>query len=138
MDAVLKRLQEICLAWPETSETTTFGHPTFRAGKKTFAVLDHYHGEPCIAFKAEPRRVHELLEDPHFYLAPYGAAHGWMCLRVAARMSWKQVRALLLGSYRLVALRRMLVELDGARRRSRATTSSTSPRATTQRAARTK
>src|SRR5579884_1620137 len=38
---ILFKLREICLALPGASETVTFGHPTFQAGKmKTFAVLE--------------------------------------------------------------------------------------------------
>ncbi len=37
---ILDKLREICLALPKTSETTTFGHPTFQVGTKTFTVLE--------------------------------------------------------------------------------------------------
>jgi hypothetical protein len=41
---ILEKLREICLALPKTSETTTFGHPTFQVGTKTFTVLETYKG----------------------------------------------------------------------------------------------
>ena len=41
---ILAKLREICLALPKTSETTTFGHPTFQVGTKTFTVLETYKG----------------------------------------------------------------------------------------------
>ena len=37
---ILTKLREICLALPKTSETVTFGHPTFQVGTKTFTVLE--------------------------------------------------------------------------------------------------
>ena len=35
--AILKRLRQIYLSWPEVSEDVQFGSPVWRAGKKTFA-----------------------------------------------------------------------------------------------------
>jgi len=37
---VLMKLREICGVLPEVVETVKWGHPTFEAGKKIFAVLD--------------------------------------------------------------------------------------------------
>ena len=39
---------------------------------------------------------------------------GWLSLRVAGRVDWDEVRALVHGSYRIVALKSMLAVLDGA------------------------
>jgi hypothetical protein len=52
--ALLSRLRKICLALPEVRETVKWGHPTFEAGKKMFAVLDQYDGRPCLALRAAP------------------------------------------------------------------------------------
>src|SRR5437762_1184562 len=51
---ILERLRRISLALPEAIETTSFGHPTFKAKDKTFAVLETYRGELSICFKMEP------------------------------------------------------------------------------------
>ena len=37
--AILKRLRQMYLSWPEVSEDVQFGSPVWRAGKKTFAWL---------------------------------------------------------------------------------------------------
>ena len=37
-----KKLRGLCLSLPETSEVGSWGHPNFRAGKKTFAVFETY------------------------------------------------------------------------------------------------
>jgi hypothetical protein len=50
-DKILAKLREICLALPGVQEVKTWGHPTFQAGKKSFAVLDEYHGQLCICLK---------------------------------------------------------------------------------------
>ena len=43
---LLARIRKICLRFPEVRETVKWGPPTFEAGKKMFAVLDHYDGRP--------------------------------------------------------------------------------------------
>ncbi len=116
MDAeakALKQLRRICLQWPETLETTTFGHPTFRAGKKTLAVLETYRDELSIAFPAGAMQP-VLLQDPRFYRTPYVGHRGWVSLRVSGITQWDEVEALLLQSYRAVAQKRMLKALNTA------------------------
>ena len=111
-DPVLKRLRAICLGLPEAVECVTFGHPTFRAGKKTFAVYEEYKGQLCIAFKVDPRHKDIFLSDPRFFRTPYVGKHGWVSLKFSGRMNWTEVRHLMIESYRLVASRRMLSCLD--------------------------
>jgi hypothetical protein len=53
---ILAKLREICLALPGAEETITFGHPTFRATGKAFAVLEEYKGELSIDFRVERSR----------------------------------------------------------------------------------
>jgi len=51
-EATLARLRSLCLSLPETSETASWGHPNFKAGKKTFVEmgLDRaYAGSPSRA-----------------------------------------------------------------------------------------
>ncbi len=111
---LLSRLGEICLRLPEVRETTKWGHPTFEAGKKMFAVLDHYNGRPCLAFRAAPEQLPAYLTDKRFFEAPYAARHGWLCLRADAPLDWREVEELVRGSYRQVALKRMLAVLEGS------------------------
>jgi predicted DNA-binding protein (MmcQ/YjbR family) len=113
--ALLRRLRAFCLALPEASETDAWGHPNWRAGKKTFAVLETYRGELVITFKAQPQEQQLLADDPRFFIAPYVGKHGWLCMRVGERVDWKLTRELLLRSYRLVALKRMVQALDAKR-----------------------
>lgn len=111
----MKRLRAICLALPEVIETTTFGHPTFQAGKKrTFVVLDDHErdGVLCIVFKAAPAEQKELVRDPRFSPSKFGAKHGWTSMAVDAALDWKHVEELVTQSYRRLALKRMLAALD--------------------------
>ena len=38
-DPYLAQLRDVCLAFPESCEVEAWGRPTFRAGRKLFAVL---------------------------------------------------------------------------------------------------
>jgi predicted DNA-binding protein (MmcQ/YjbR family) len=101
---VLTRLRRFLRTLPGVTETVTFGHPTWRAGKKTFAVYEQYRGEWAIAFKASRARQKELVLDPRFYVTPYVGRQGWTSLRVPdARVRWTEARGLLLEAWHLVA-----------------------------------
>lgn len=112
MAKVLERLRRIALALPEASETVSFGHPTFRAGKKTFAVFENYRGEDTICFKATREDQALLVLDPRFFVAPYVGQHGWTSMRVGSGIDWGEAKELVHESYRLVATRKMLSRLD--------------------------
>ena len=77
-----------------------------------FAVLDQYDGRPCLAFRAASERQDEYLADERFFAAPYAARFGWVCLRADTSLDWREVAELVRGSYRQVALKRMLAALD--------------------------
>ena len=112
MKTLLDTLREICLALPEVRETVKWGHPTFEAGKKMFAVLDEYDGRPCIAFRAPSEKRDALLFDDLFFAAPYSAKHGWLCLFADGKIDREQLQSLLRDSYCSVALKRMLAALE--------------------------
>jgi predicted DNA-binding protein (MmcQ/YjbR family) len=101
----------MCLAFPETREVFSWGHPNFRAGKKMFATFETFGGRPSIAFRLEPVDVDLLLRRKEFFATPYGRGQ-WVSLRADGRIDWRLVQRLLEQSYRLVALKRMLVALD--------------------------
>lgn len=114
-EQVLARLRALCLRLPEARETATFGHPTFKAGTKTFAVFEQYRSEGCICFKATHEDQLLLTMDPRFFVTPYVGKHGWTSLKVRGPLDWKEVEKLLLAGYRLVALKRMLRALERSR-----------------------
>jgi len=99
---ILVKLREICLALPKTSETTTFGHPTFQVGTKTFTVLETYKGELSICVKVGKSMQPVFLEDSRFYRTPYVGQHGWVSLRARTKLNWKEIGELIRGSYELV------------------------------------
>lgn len=111
-----RQLQTICSGLPECIETTTFGHPTFQAGKKrTFVVLDD-HEQPamlCLVFKVGRTEQAELVDGVQFFASQFGAKHGWTAMRVDARTDWRRAKELVIASYRRIALKRTIAVLDG-------------------------
>lgn len=97
------RLRKICLTWPETTETVTFGHPTFRVDGKTFCVFEEYKGEPSIVVKVGKAMQDVFLQDERFYRTPYVGKHGWVSLKTSGRLNWREIKELIAGSYHLVA-----------------------------------
>ena len=113
-DRYLADLRRVCLALPESCEVEAWGRPTFRAGKKIVAQFDgadiHDH---ALTFKPEPDERPALLEDARFYVPPYWGPSGWLALDLdAAPVDWGEVAELVEGSYRQVALKRMVKALD--------------------------
>lgn len=114
-DPYLADLRAVCLALPEAAEVEAWGRPTFRAGKKMFAVFEGSDDHPyAVAFKPEPDERDALVQDRRVYVPKYHGPYGWLALDLtAAPVEWDEVAELMEGSYRQVALRRMLRALDG-------------------------
>ena len=110
---LLEPLREICLALPEAAETTNFGNPWFRAGKRPFAIFGVRDGAPGVSFRADPFARELLLDDERYFPTPYMHHHGWLTLRLDESIDWDEVEDLVLDSYRMQALKRMLRALDG-------------------------
>jgi|SRR5215472_9500562 predicted DNA-binding protein (MmcQ/YjbR family) len=103
---ILTKLREICLVLPKTSETVTFGHPTFQVGTKTFTVLETYKGELSICVKVGKKMQPIFLQDSRFYRTPYVGQHGWVSLRAKTKLNWKEIAELVQGSYVLVSAKK--------------------------------
>jgi predicted DNA-binding protein (MmcQ/YjbR family) len=112
-NTALKKLRAICLGLPEANEVQTWGHPTFRAGKKSFAVLETFAGVLCLALNIGLDRRDELLLDSRFCETPYCGHRGWVSLKLNSETDWDDVRGLLLEGYRFVAVKRMVRALKG-------------------------
>ena len=110
----LERLRLVCLGWPETKEVKAWGHPNFKAGKQTFAVLETYKGMLSLAVKVNPSRKSKLSHDSRFYETPYIGKKGWLSLKIdeTTMKTWDEIEQLLLESYKNVAHKRMLSVLE--------------------------
>ena len=105
------RLRALALALPETTESASWGHPNFRAGRKTFAAFELVKGRPSIAFRLERADRDRLLRRKRFFVTPYGRGL-WVSMWADATIDWTVVADLLQRSYRVVALKRMIAALD--------------------------
>jgi predicted DNA-binding protein (MmcQ/YjbR family) len=108
---VFKRARRLCLALPETTERTAWGHPNFRAGKKVFCAFEIIKGRPSIAFKLSASQARKTLRPTAFFATPYGRSQ-WVSVWVDGDVDWDAIAALVEYSYRNVALARMLSALD--------------------------
>ena len=109
--SVLKTFRTLCLRLPESHEETQFGHPVWRAGKKSFALARHDGERLTLCFWVGVERQGLLAADPRYQIPPYFGHNGWIALDVSADCDWSEIEALTLQSYRHFALKRMLVQL---------------------------
>jgi len=112
-DPRLVRLTELALALPEARREIYGSHAQFLVRKKTFAYfLDNHHGDGIVAVtcKVLPGDNKALAEaqPKRFYLPAYIGAKGWVALRLdTGKIDWEEVGELLVGSYSLVAPKRL-------------------------------
>jgi phosphoribosylglycinamide formyltransferase-1 len=112
-DPRLTRLTEIALALPDVTRQIYGSHAQFLIRKKTFSYfLDNHHGDGIVAVtgKVLPGDNKALVEaqPDRFYLPAYVASRGWVALRLdVGKIDWEEVRELLLGSYTLLAPKRL-------------------------------
>lgn len=113
-DPYLTELRAVCLAFPETVEVEAWGRPTFRAGRRLFAVFTGTEDHPyAVVFKPAPEERPALVGDGRFHVPPYFGPSGWLALDLTAgAVDWTEVGELMETSYRQVALKRMLAALD--------------------------
>jgi predicted DNA-binding protein (MmcQ/YjbR family) len=97
-DEALSRLRALCGELPGVAETTAWGNPTFKVGRKAFAVLDAYQGASCVWLLCGAERRAALLAEPGFFPAPYDRAGAAVCRR-AATIDWAAFAPLLRESY---------------------------------------
>jgi predicted DNA-binding protein (MmcQ/YjbR family) len=115
--SVLKSFRHICLSLPGTLEERQFGHPVWRAGKKTFASARHDAGRLTLCFWVGVDQQGLLTDDPRFQIPAYTGHNGWIALDVDAHGDWEEIKALTLQSYRHFALKRLLAQLPAERQR---------------------
>jgi predicted DNA-binding protein (MmcQ/YjbR family) len=100
VDNALDALRKICADLLGAVETLTFGNPTFKAGKKSFAVLDSYKGVDCLWVRVDPGRRAELLNKPGWFKSPYDPREQALCWDLRD-VDWDTVEALVRDSYRI-------------------------------------
>ena len=107
--ATLRRIRELCLALPETSERLSHGHPTFfvREKRAFLMVLDNFHGDGRFAlWCAAEEGVQEMLveADPErFFRPPYVGHRGWLGVRLDRGIHWDELAGIVEDAYVEVA-----------------------------------
>jgi len=114
----LKRVRQICLALPETTEKIAWGAPTFRVKDKLFVMfVDNHHGDGRVAIWCNaPAGSQQSLvaSDPHnLFVPPYVGCKGWLGIRLDRGLDWSIVAALVKEAYRTTAPAQLLARWDG-------------------------
>lgn len=108
MTELVDQFRARCLAYPETSERSSWGHPNFCAGKKTFTTFEVVQGKPSFAFRIDPGDAALLLQGhQNLFTTPYGQGK-WISMWAEGPIDWAFVDKLIDDAYHLVALKRML------------------------------
>lgn len=121
-DQGLAELRSIALGFPEAFEKVSWGRPVFCA-PKMFAM---YGGNAKTETRGELRAYpHSLLikvddsdrraleQDSRFFFPAYVGPFGWLGLDfTAALVDWHEVGELVDASFRLVAARKLVRQLD--------------------------
>ena len=79
----LKRVRNICLAFPDATEKISHGEPTFFSKKGVFTMFSNNHhndGHVAVWVPAPPGLQEELIaEEPKtYYRPPYVGGGGWI------------------------------------------------------------
>lgn len=90
-------------------------HPAFRVGKKPFAIagMDEDTVGPTVSVNLGPEVQGHLLGDERFSKTPYIGQHGWVTIRFKS-LSEAELSALVVESYRRIAGKKLLAQLDAA------------------------
>jgi hypothetical protein len=118
-DRALTAVRRICLSLPEVSERLSHGSPAwFVREKRTVAMfVDDHHGDGilgiwCPAFPGVQEEM-VALEPERFFRPPYVGPSGWLGVRLDRDVDWDEVRGILTDSYRKVAPKTLVKQLDG-------------------------
>jgi predicted DNA-binding protein (MmcQ/YjbR family) len=113
----LSRIREICLALPEAEEKPFGGHtaPSFRVRSKLF-VMTSEDGTAMTFKGAEGAQEALVSSSPdRFFVPAYVGSKGWVGARLEADHDWDELTELIEDSYRLIAPKRLVAQLDTGR-----------------------
>ncbi|BBY48502.1 phosphoribosylglycinamide formyltransferase [Mycolicibacterium arabiense] len=119
-DPGLAELRAIALGFPDAFEKVSHGRPVFCA-PKMFAIYGGSIKEPgpmrtvpnCVLVKVDDSDRAALEDDPRVFYPAYLGPYGWLGLDFSvAEVDWTEVAELVDTSFRLVASRRLIEQLD--------------------------
>jgi predicted DNA-binding protein (MmcQ/YjbR family) len=110
--ALGKKLRAHALAYPETTEEFPWGESAFKVKGKTFVFMRADASEVSFSVKLPDSRARALSlpgsEPTHYGLG----AKGWVTLRPTSKTSLKLLFSFIEESYRAVAPKRILSQLE--------------------------
>jgi hypothetical protein len=121
-DPGLADVRAIALAFPGAVEKISWGRPVFCA-PKMFAVYggsekgeakgEHVPYPHALLIKVDDSDRQALVQDRRLFFPAYLGPFGWLGLDLTATVvDWTEVRELLDASYRMVAPKKLLRQLD--------------------------
>ncbi|WP_029114994.1 MmcQ/YjbR family DNA-binding protein [Mycobacterium sp. URHB0044] len=122
-DLGLAKVRRIALGFPGAFEKVSWGRPVFCAPKmfvmyggsaKTPGQPGEYTPYPhSVLVKVDESDRKAFDQDSRFYYPAYMGPSGWLGLDfTAAKVDWNEVRELVDASYRLVAPKKLIKQLD--------------------------
>ena len=113
--ALAKKLRTHALSYPATTEAFPWGETAFKVKGKTFVFMRAEPGDLSFSVKLTKSRKQALAlpgsEPTHYGLG----AKGWVTLRPTARTSLERLLSFIDESYRAIAPKRVLAELEAQR-----------------------
>jgi hypothetical protein len=113
-DAVHDRLLQIALSLPGAVEDWPWGSIHCKVNGKIFAGWSRdERGEMILGIRVD-RELQTLLvgSDPRFRIAKYVGQYGGVDMRIGPKPSWKEIEQLVTESYRIMAPKKLIKELD--------------------------
>jgi hypothetical protein len=120
-ERTLRRLRDICLAFPETSERLSHGAPTFfvRSKRAFLMLLTNHHGDGRFAiWCAAPDGIQKLLVDTDpdkFFVPPYVGHRGWLGVRLDGDLDWEELTGIAEDAYAEIAPATLVARLVAER-----------------------
>ena len=134
-----RNVAKICLALPDVVNKPFGGHttPCYRVNDKIFCGTGQV-GRPRINLKAAPGVQQALVaSDPErFFVPQYTGPKGWIGVWLDVEQDWDEIAELIEDSYRLIAPRKLVAQLDATRGSPETRASATPRRAPSRRPAR--
>jgi predicted DNA-binding protein (MmcQ/YjbR family) len=109
------RLLGIVLRLPGAFEDRPWGEVHCKVAGKIFVGWHRDDaGVMDIGFKTDKELQAMLVaSDPRFRVAAYVGKHGWVNMKLGPKPDWAEVEHFVVESYRLIAPKRLVKELDG-------------------------
>jgi predicted DNA-binding protein (MmcQ/YjbR family) len=110
------RLLAIVLRLPGAYEDRPWGSVHCKVAGKIFVGWGQDEdGHTSIGFKTDKDLQAMLVaSDPRFSIAKYVGKHGWVDMKLGPKPNWGEVEQFIVESYRLIAPRTLVKQLDAA------------------------